>query len=315
MANRTGLQFLKTGRRHIKHVGNGLVKTECVTNLQTQQLDRQLSSSVNPFGSSPLTESTERQYSSSSLPHLPEMAGTDERLDDVTKIFKRNREWAATLQPDFFAKTGRQHSPDYFWIGCADARLAANQILGLEPGEVFVHRNVANLVVNTDLNLLSALQYAVQFLKVKHIFVCGHYDCGGVRAAATNQHYGDGILDAWIRNIRDVIRLHSSYLDSVSDPEEYHKRLVEFNTIEQAINLFKTGIVQKSRIDSAQDPSSDLAYPRIHACVYDPADGILRGLPTNWKTYLHKYRHIYDLYESDKFQSVYEPDKYEDPKE
>jgi len=160
--------------------------------------------------------------------------------------------------------------------GCADARVPANEIMGLDAGEVFVLRNVANLVVNTDFNLMSALQYAVNVLKVSHIIVCGHYDCGGVRASTKNvDHIAP--LENWLRNIRDVYRLHRKELDAVTDPEARHRRLVEINVIEQCVNLYKTGAVQRRRIETFKE-GTEYTMPRIHPCVFDPATGLLTQL-------------------------------------
>jgi carbonic anhydrase len=161
-----------------------------------------------------------------------------------------------------------------------------------------VVRNVANLVVGTDFNLMSALQYAVNFLKVSHIMVCGHYDCGGIRASMTTKDHVPP-LENWLRNIRDVYRLHKTELDAIKDPELRHRRLVEVNVMEQCFNLFKTGAVQKSRIKTFKEKSEEQPYttPRIHACVFDPKTGVLNHLKdVNMKHYIEEFRSIYDLY-------------------
>ena len=164
-------------------------------------------------------------------------------------------------------------------------------------GQLFVHRNVANLVISTDLNLLSILTYAVEHLHVKHILVAGHYDCGGVRAATEMKEHG--VLDAWLSNIRDVYRLHREELDSILDTEKRHRRLVELNVAEQCLNLYKTGVVQKKRLDTHKDPAIPFAYPRIHGLVFDPADGIIHKLPLDYRKTLHENAHVYDLFDKD----------------
>ncbi len=174
---------------------------------------------------------------------------------------------------------------------------------------MFVHRNVSNLVVGTDLNFLSVLHCAVDVLKVPHIVVCGHCDCGGIRAAMKNQDHG--IVENWLRNIRDVYRLHSVELGEIEDPEAKHCRLVELNVREQCLNIFKTGIVQRKRMESpkllgdtsssqTKDPSYpfDFVTPRIHGMVYDPGNGLLKRLDINWKEQIEAYRHVYDLNEA-----------------
>ena len=157
-------------------------------------------------------------------------------------------------------------------------------MLGVGLGELFVHRNVANLVVSTDLNLLSVLTYAVEHLKVKHILVTGHYDCGGVRAATKHQQLG--VLDAWLSNIRDVYRLHRDELDAIKDEEARHRKLVELNVAEQCLNLYKTGVVQKRRLETHKDPDIPFAYPRIHGLVFDPSNGRIIKLPVDYKNEL-----------------------------
>ena len=177
-------------------------------------------------------------------------------------------------------------------------RVAANEIMGLEPGRVFTVRNVANLVVGTDFNAMAAIQYAVGVLKVPNIIVCGHFDCGGVRAAVeATDHLPP--LENWLRNIRDIYRLHQSELDSIEDREERHRRLVECNVVEQCINLFKTGVVQRRRVETFLDEESELTTPRIYACVYDPRTGLLTPLKVDFRQYMTELHDIYDLYKVD----------------
>ena len=166
---------------------------------------------------------------------------------DIKKIFKNNRNWIAKkLQSDtnYFEKLADGQTPEFLYIGCSDSRVSAEDLMGLEPGQVFVHRNIANMVPNTDLNSMSVINYAVTSLKVNHIVVCGHYDCGGVLAAM--QQADLGILNPWLRNIRDVFRLHRAELDAIEDEAQKYKRLVELNVQEQCINVIKTAEVQRA---------------------------------------------------------------------
>ena len=179
------------------------------------------------------------------------------------------------------------------YIGCSDSRVPANQILGLGPGEVFVHRNVGNQVIGNDMNVLAVIEFAVKFLNVKHIIVAGHYDCGAVRASMTKQDLG--LLENWIRSIRDVYRIHHTSMSLLEDPEVRHQRMVELNVIEQCLNLYKTGAIQQKRMDCHKRGDS-VAYPRIHAMVFDPKVGLLRKLPVNFKKTISQFKEIYDMY-------------------
>lgn len=159
-------------------------------------------------------------------------------------LFEKNRDWAAKVNaedPTFFNKLSEQQKPDYLWIGCADSRVPANQIVDLLPGEVFVHRNIANVVVHTDLNCLSVIQYAVDVLQVKHIMVVGHYGCGGIKAAMETTEYG--LIDNWLRHIKDVYRLHKSEVDAIEDEQDKFDRMCELNVVEQVANVCQTSIV------------------------------------------------------------------------
>lgn len=181
------------------------------------------------------------------------------------------------------------------YIGCSDSRVPANEILGLKPGEVFVHRNVGNLVIGSDLNVLSAVEFAVQFLEVKHIIVTGHYDCGAVHAAL--KHHDLGLLENWIRHIRDVYRIHHDDLDMIASEKMKHRRLVELSVVEQCVNLFKTGVVQRKRKEYIEaHPNSPNTYPMVHGMVFDPKDGRLKKLPVNFQGMVRNYQHIYNLY-------------------
>ncbi|MFN8275910.1 MAG: carbonate dehydratase [Chitinophagales bacterium] len=189
-------------------------------------------------------------------------------MKELDKLLAENRHWAGEMiahDPDFFNRLSKLQTPEFLWIGCSDSRVPANEITGTQPGEIFVHRNVANLVVHTDLNLLSVLQYAVEILKVQHIIVCGHYGCGGVRAAMTNQSLG--IIDKWLRNIKDVYRIHRDELGAIADEELRTNRLTELNVREQVMNLAKTAIIQKAWKNENR--------PDLHGWVYGLHDGIL----------------------------------------
>ncbi len=186
-------------------------------------------------------------------------------------LFENNRRWAKRIseeRPDFFASLARQQSPDYLWIGCADSRVPANEIVGLMPGELFVHRNVANLVVHTDLNCLSVLQYAVEVLQVGHVIVCGHYGCGGVQAAMDNT--GLGLIDNWLLPIKDVYAKHHRELSAIANAEDRLSRFVELNVVAQVNNVCHTTIVQ-----NAWQRGQELA---VHGWVYGLSDGLLRDL-------------------------------------
>jgi carbonic anhydrase len=189
-------------------------------------------------------------------------------MESFEKLLLENKAWAADklqADPNYFERQVREQNPAFFWIGCSDSRVPANEVTNTQPGEIFVHRNVANLVVNTDLNMLSVLQYAVEVLKVKDIIVCGHYGCGGVKAAMYNRSLG--LLNKWLRNIKDIYRIHRDEIDAIENEDLRVDRLVELNVREQVLNLSKTSIVQKSW------KSSEL--PTIHGWVYDIGDGIL----------------------------------------
>jgi len=204
------------------------------------------------------------------------------------QLFENNRKWVASKtasEADFFEKLAKDQSPDYLYIGCSDSRVPANEIMGLEPGEVFVHRNVANLVVSTDLNVMSVINYAVRHLHVKHIIVCGHYNCGGVKAAMTPKDMG--ILNPWLRNIRDVYRLHHDELVAIENEHDRYNRLVELNVMEQATNIIKTAAVQKSYIKNQ--------YPVVHGWVFDLHTGLLKDLNINFGKILKDIQEIYDL--------------------
>lgn len=206
------------------------------------------------------------------------------------QVFQNNKEWVAGIlekDPQFFENLAKDQTPTFLYIGCADSRVPANVIMGLDPGEIFVHRNIANLVVNTDLNAQCVIQYAIDVLKVKHVIVCGHYGCGGVKAALVPKDLG--ILNGWLREIRDVYRLHKTSLERFKNEEERHRYLVEINAIEQANNVVKTAVYQKSKLKTG--------YPMVHACVYDLKNGLLKDIGFDEEKALTNIQEVYDLHE------------------
>lgn len=210
--------------------------------------------------------------------------------DLFKKLLKNNKDWVDSItksDPDYFKDLGSKHEPEILWIGCSDARVPANQITGTSPGEIFVHRNISNMVIHTDMNMLSVLSYAVEVLKVRHIVVCGHYSCGGVLAAVSNKSFG--LIDNWLRHVKDVYRVHIDELEGIKDETERHKRLVELNVKQQVYNLCKTSIVQSAW--------SKGEFPYIHGWVYDVHDGVLKDLEVTFNsntalTDLYKFERI-----------------------
>jgi carbonic anhydrase len=208
-------------------------------------------------------------------------------MESYKKLLQNNKIWASQKteqDPDFFERLVNTQSPKFLWVGCSDSRVPPNEITRTTPGEVFIHRNVANLVVHTDMNFLSVLQYAVEVLKVRHIIVCGHYGCGGVKAAMGNLQHG--IIDNWLRNIKDVYRHYEAELDALDEAERF-KRLVQLNVQEQAQNLANTNIVQQAWEHGDE--------PLIHGWVYDLHDGIIdpiceidRSMPFEHKIYRYE---------------------------
>ncbi len=191
----------------------------------------------------------------------------------LNNLFANNRDWADRMsreRPGFFEKLAKQQSPKYLWIGCSDSRVPANEIIGAMPGEVFVHRNVANMVIHTDMNMLSCLDYAVSILGVQHVIVCGHYNCGGVLAAMTDKQFG--LVDNWIDHIKDVYRFNKIELDGISDMEARGRRFVELNVIEQVQDLQKTAVIKAAWKNDKK--------PSLHGWVYDVANGLIKELIT-----------------------------------
>lgn len=222
------------------------------------------------------------------------MAGSDNQSvsqyieESHERLFEYNRQWAAdkaAKDPEYFVRLNAGQAPEYLWIGCSDSRIPVEQLLGLEPGEAFVHRNIANLVVNTDLNVMSVINYAVRHLGVKHIIVCGHYGCGGVKAAMTPKDLG--LLNPWLRNIRDVYRLHEAELDAIADQDARYNRLVELSVVEQCRNVIKTAAIQQSFKKNQ--------YPIVHGWVFDFKDGLVKDLKVDFKAMLESIQKIYNL--------------------
>lgn len=208
-------------------------------------------------------------------------------MNSYESLLLENKAWAQEKladDPEYFNRLVHVQSPDFLWIGCSDSRVPANEITGTQPGEIFVHRNIANMVVHTDLNLLSVLEYAVHVLKVKHIIVCGHYGCGGVKAAMTNHNFG--IINKWIRNIKDVHRFHREEIDAIKDEDVQLNRMIELNVQEQVLNLAKTSIIQKSWRERQE--------PDLHGWVYGLEDGLVKPIYE-----MNAGTHIDEIYEFD----------------
>jgi len=205
-------------------------------------------------------------------------------MDSYKTLLLNNKAWVAeklSVHKDYFERMANDQTPDFLWIGCSDSRVPAEEVTGTEPGEIFVHRNIANQVIHTDFNMLSVLQYAVEVLQVKHVIVCGHYNCGGVRNALSHNHLG--LINKWLRHIKDVYRFHASELDSIANDDARFERLVELNVIEQVRNLVATSIIQKHW--------THFKMPTIHGWVYDIRTGLLKDIAT--MTYQSPIENIY----------------------
>ena len=205
----------------------------------------------------------------------------------IKNLLENNKNWVASklaIDPSYFDKLSNSQNPEYLWIGCSDSRVPANQITGTLPGDIFVHRNIANMVEHSDMNMISVLSYAVEVLKVKHIIVCGHYGCGGVLAAMQNKQFG--LIDNWLRHIKDVYRYHHKELDAIADETQRARRFVEVNVMEQVHDLCKTSIVQ-----NAWKNNQPL---HVHGWVYDIRDGIIKDLNVSFTCTkdLHKVYHL-----------------------
>ncbi len=208
-------------------------------------------------------------------------------ISSYDKLLLENKAWAkeqVQLDPEFFSRLQHIQTPEFLWIGCSDSRVPADKITGTQPGEIFVHRNIANMVVHTDLNLLSVLEYAVVYLKVKHVIVCGHYGCGGVKAAMGRHSLG--MINKWLRNIKDVYQIHRKEVDALATEEDRTNKLIELNVAEQIMNLAKTSIIQKAWKDEKR--------PSLHGWVYGLNDGIIKPVCE-----MEAGTHIDPLYEYD----------------
>jgi carbonic anhydrase len=206
---------------------------------------------------------------------------------DIQEIFKNNRKWISEKlgdDPDYFRNLSKGQNPGFLYIGCSDSRVTAEELMGVKPGEVFVHRNIGNMISNTDLSAMSVITYAVSHLKVRHIIVCGHYNCGGVKAAMQSADLG--ILNPWLRNIRDVYRLHKAELDGIENEEERYKRLVELNVQEQCVNVIKTSDVQKAYKER---------HLTVHGWVFDIHSGRLVDLKIDFDRILENIMEIYRI--------------------
>ena len=209
-------------------------------------------------------------------------------MQDIEALFASNQAWSERIRnedPDYFPRLAAQQAPQYLWIGCSDSRVPANQIIGLAPGEVFVHRNVANVVVHTDLNALSVIQYAVEVLRVKHILVVGHYGCGGVKAALNNNRLG--LIDNWLRHVQDVRDKHQDLLDTIEDPNARVDRLCELNVMAQVVNIAQTSIVR--------DAWERGHAVNLHGWCYGLQDGLVRDLKisaSNREEAVERYREV-----------------------
>lgn len=209
-------------------------------------------------------------------------------MKNFEKIFANNRQWVAdklAVDPDYFTNLSKGQQPEFLYIGCSDSRVTAEDLMGVQPGEVFIHRNVANLVVSTDNNLNAVVQFAVEFLKVKHIIVCGHYECGGVKAAMNPSDMGQ--LNSWLQTLRDVYRYHRGELDQIADGHKRFDRLVELNVLEQCLNIIK--------IDHVQHSWYKTGFPTIHGWVFDVRTGKLIDLGLDMEKEFQSIRSIYDL--------------------
>jgi len=208
-------------------------------------------------------------------------------MDNIEQIFANNKMWVAeklSSDPAYFDKLSKGQSPEFLYIGCSDSRVTAEDLMGVQPGEVFIHRNIANMVISIDLNVMSVLNYAVRHLKVNHIIVCGHYACGGVKAAMQSEDMG--LLNPWLRNIRDVYRLHKDELNAIADEESRYNRLIELNVQEQCVNLIKTAAVQQAYKERNL---------QVHGWVFDIHTGKLIDLKIDFRKILTDIMEIYKL--------------------
>lgn len=213
------------------------------------------------------------------------------------QIFENNRRWVKQQTenaPDYFTELAKDQNPNYLYIGCSDSRVSASDIMGVDAGEVFVHRNIANLVISIDMNAMTVINYAVEHLGVKEIIVCGHYNCGGVKAAMQAKDLG--ILNPWLRNIRDVFRIHKDELLAIDDGEKRYKKLVELNVYEQCRSVIKTAAVQKSFVENG--------FPVVHGWVFDLHNGLIKDLRIDFEGILRDIQEIYNLTDKSLVDSI-----------
>lgn len=243
---------------------------------------------------------------------LTAAGGSSAESPNITKLLEHNKKWVEKTRaadPNFFTELGKGQAPKYLYFGCSDSRVPANTILGLGPGEVFVHRNIGNLVPGNDLSALCVLEYAVTHLGVTDIMVTGHYKCGAIMASTMRQDLGT--LENWLRSIRDVSRIYKEELSQIKDDNLRHEKLVEYNVIEQCLTLYKTGTVQRKRMESFEafekangailtdvmrKKAADAVYPRIHGLVFDPSEGLLKKLKVDFQGRIGSLESIYGLY-------------------
>ncbi|KAJ3345336.1 hypothetical protein HDU83_004207 [Entophlyctis luteolus] len=252
----------------------------------------------------PFTAAAVARFPYKQHPNFPQalaaLKGSDPELKD---ILTQSGNWADEMkarEPDFFSRFEKGQFPNYLYIGCCDARVDPTVLMNVRYGDLFIYRNVGNLVNVSDLSVLAAVEFAMDRLKVPHIIVCGHYDCGSVvsfikkAVRASYKQMDHGLIENWIRNIRDVQRMHHATLSPMTDEEARHRKLVELNVVEQCLNVLKIGSVQKSRMESYK--KTGLALPRVHALVFDPTTGDLKKLDVNWKGETKDFDYIYSLY-------------------
>ncbi|KAH7035890.1 carbonic anhydrase [Microdochium trichocladiopsis] len=287
-----GFSLLTSASRHTTSRSLASALPAALPRFNTHTTALRYCSSHSSSSSSAPTPSTPTNTRSYSL-NAANMSGED--IDKYLKhshdkVFEYNQKWAeqkAKDDPEYFTKLSAGQTPEYLYIGCSDSRIPFEQISGLQPGEAFIHRNIANLVVNADLNVMSVINYAVRHLEVKHIVVCGHYGCGGVKAAMTPKDLG--LLNPWLRNIRDVYRLHEKELDDITDEPQRYNRLVELSVLEQCRNVIKTAAVQQSYAKKK--------FPVVHGWVFNFENGLIKDLKIDFEGLLHDIQKIYNLTE------------------
>ncbi|CAM9279750.1 unnamed protein product [Hapterophycus canaliculatus] len=250
--------------------------------------DADVDNAVEEFGST--FGAGRREMSTSAGPPADHPVWNRPSLDH---LLENNKKWVSSVKaedPDYFKRLASIHTPEHLFIGCSDARLSVQSMLGLSPGEIFIHRNVANMVMHNDLSMLTVLTYAVDYLKVKNVIVCGHYECGGVRASMANNDHG--LIENWIMGVKDVARIHSEELMALGDDELIHRRLVELNVQEQCIKLYNTPVLQKAHAEKGG--------PHVHGIVFDVGEGLVKELDVDFKSLIQKNANIFSMYDFNK---------------